>query len=170
MDAATAAVVANEARRNEARREVAREEGAVDATARLATEVSKENLSAGTRLAAARARLAALEAAGPGVTDDFGPYSTIDQAMQTERYAGKAAAIEYVKANPACTEADAVLAYQAAAIAARPPDRQYLLQMPDGLLREYRELAAQLGLTPDATWESFRALLVATPADELMAM
>jgi hypothetical protein len=170
MDTATAAAVANEARRNEARREIAREEGAVDATARLAAQVSTANLTAGSRLAAARARLAALEVAGPGVTDDFGPYSTIEQAMQAERYAGKAAAIEHVKAHPACTEADAVLAYQAAAIAARPPSRQYLLQMPDGLLREYRENAAQLGLTADATWDSFRALLVATPAAELMAM
>ena len=155
--------LANEARLNAQRRLVASLEGQAASSAMLAQAVSNANSDANRQLADARTQLATLEAGGgPGVTDTFGEYSTLEQAMRAERFAGKAASIDFVKANPACSEADAEVAYRAAALAARPADRQWLLIDPASLRQEYTATLKAANMIPDTTWESWRAWIIAT--------
>lgn len=107
---------------------------------------------------------------GPGISTDFGPYSTTDQALQKERDAGKSAMIDYVKAHPTATEDDVVAQWSVAALASRPQLRQWLLHDPRTLRREYSANLYEMGYAPDQTWESFRAFVVATEKATLMTL
>lgn len=162
MDTATATALANEARRQEARAKVASLQGASTAVAALAAAANAQSLSAMQDLVAARAELAALDSTGPGLTDAFGEYSTLEQAMRLERFAGKGAVVDLVKAKPDTSEADATAAYTAAALAARPADRQWLLIDPAALRQEYSANLVAAGYIPVPTWEAWRAFIIAT--------
>jgi hypothetical protein len=88
----------------------------------------------------------------------FGEFSGVDELLRAERFAGKAAAVDYVKANPGCTEAQAISAWNAAAIAttglpAPIQDAALLGQL-------YRLNLRRQGIIPDATWESQRAWIL----------
>lgn len=171
MDAATAAILTNEARRQELRAKIALLKGQMQATSSLSTALTGMNGDAAQRLSSAQGELAALEqGAGPGVTGDFGPFSATDQALRAERFAGKAAWVDYVKANPACIEADALPAYTAAALKARPADRQWLLHDATALRQEYSASLVRAGLIPDTTWASWRAWILATPRDVILGL
>jgi hypothetical protein len=161
--------LANERRYQELKRKEGRLLGQIDAAGQVSSAADNVSRSAAESLRGLRDEITALEqGAGPGLAEDFGPYSTVEQAMRTERFTGKGACIDFVKANPECTEADAVQAYTTAALAARPSERQYLLQSVEGLLHEYRLNALGLGLILEDTWEEFRAYIVATSKDTLM--
>ncbi|SRR6266568_4246561 len=163
--------LANEARRQELRAQVASLQGQAKATAMLAEALANTNADATKQLTDARAQLTSFEAgAGPGITDDFGAYSTLEQAMRAERFAGKAAVVDHVKANPTCSEADAELAYRTAALAARPSDRQWLLVAPASLRQEYSASLVKLGLISDTTWASWAAWIVATDRDTILGL
>jgi hypothetical protein len=112
--------------------------------------------------------LTAATTAALGVTDDFGQYSLIDQVLRTERFAGKDAAIDFIKANPGCTVEEAVAIYNQAALAARPADQQFVVQNAQALFLQYAHNAVALALIPDASWESFRALVVNLSKQTLM--
>jgi hypothetical protein len=171
LDPIISTALANEARRQELRAKVAAFQGQVQATAMLSQSLANSNSDYTRQLVDARAQLAALEAgAGPGLTDDFGEYSSTDQAMRAERFAGKAASVDFVKANPTCTEDQVIPIYKAAALAARPPDRQWLLQDPVALRQEYAANLLKYGLIPDATWESWRAWIIATDRDVILGL
>lgn len=164
-------IIANEARKQAARIKVAQLEGQVNATSDFAAQASQFNSSASGQLSQARADLAQLEAGiGPGVTDSYGEYSSTDQALRIERFAGKAASVDFVKANPESTEEQAVEVYRTAALAARPADRQWLLQDPNTLRKEYTANLVKYGLIPDDTWESWRAWVLATPRDIILGL
>lgn len=94
--------------------------------------------------------------------------SVIDNAAYAERQAGKAAVITFVKANPGCAQADAVAAWNAGALAARPADRQWLLMNTEGLLQEYGANLHAAGLITDQTWPSIAGWIAATPAAIIM--
>lgn len=169
FDPNVAAALANEARRKEATAEEAKYAGQVDAFASIAQALEMAAQDARRLLAKAREKKQSLElGAGPGVTDDYDRLSTTEQAARAERLPGKAAAIDYIQANPACSEADAVLAYEAAAQAARPGEP--LVHSAAGLLKRYARNAKALGLVADDSWETFRAFVVATPRDELLGL
>ncbi len=171
MDTTISTALANEARRQELRLKVAALSGQQAANASLASSLSVQASDLEQRLASAKAQLATLEqGAGPGITDDFGEYSTLEQAMRVERFAGKAACIDYVKANPTCAEADALAAYKTAALAARPADRQWLLIDPSSLRQEYSASLVKLGLIPDTTWASWAAWIVATDKATILGL
>lgn len=108
--------------------------------------------------------------------------SSVDDAANVERTAGQVAVITLIKANSAnlnepakavyaedgvtvitpaeedkrTTQAEAIAAWNVAALAARPADRQWLLHDAANLLKEYE---ANIGVL---TWEEFRTLVMNT--------
>ncbi len=174
-----ATIIANEARLREQFILIGKLTVKVDLSAQLAGMAASLNASAmqaalvginsaaRAELADARTALTALvEGVGPGVTADFGAYSAIDQVLRVERFAGKSACVDFVKAHPACTEAEAVAAWGAGGMVAT--GLQVLLQDPAALGQVYRTNLLAQGLTPDTTWESQRVWLVATPKTIIM--
>lgn len=98
--------------------------------------------------------------------DTVGFYSSVDQLLRTERFAGKSASVDFIKANPTCAEADAETAWTAAALTAT--GRTALLVPVGSYSQVYRENLLKMGLVPDATWESQRAWIVATDKAVIM--
>jgi hypothetical protein len=163
-------IIANEARRQELRIGIAGLEGQVNATASAVQRLNSVNSDAVIALQEKREELAALEAgAGPGVTSDFGRKSAITQMIEAEREAAKGAAIDFVKANPDCSEDDAALAWDAAAIDAHP-EFPHVIQGGAVMLALYRAKLAGADIIHDATWESQRAWVLATSKAVIMGM
>jgi hypothetical protein len=92
--------------------------------------------------------------------DTVGYYSSVDQLLRAERFAGKAASVDYIKANPACAEADAIAAWDAAGLAAT--GLPVLLQDTANLAAVYRVNLVAGGYIAEPTWEAQRAWIVAT--------
>ena len=92
--------------------------------------------------------------------------SSIDSVLRTERFAGKAACVDYVKANPTCSEADAITAWTTAGEAAT--GLPFLLQDAGNLAKVYQANLLKSGATTAATWEAQRGWLIATPKDVVM--
>ena len=123
-----------------------------------------------TEVDAAGSRIAALQVAVAGQIretvdalqglDTVGFYSSVDQLLRTERFAGKAASVDFVKANPACTEAEAIAAWDAAGKAAT--GLPVLLQDTAALAQVYRLNLVAGGFIAAPTWEAQRAWIVAT--------
>lgn len=112
------------------------------------------------------ATLSELSASLKAAQSIYGEYSATDQILRTERFAGKAASIDYVKANPNCSEADAIAAWTTAALVAT--GRATLFQDPGELGALYREQLVASGLIADPTWEAQRAWIAATDKDAVM--
>jgi|SRR5882672_7165838 len=184
MDAVTAATLSDEARRQLARTKVAVAKAtlqgafdagqiaqlALNAVSDLGRSASQAAFVAQNALTAAQADLATLEATSKGVAADFGPYSTTDQALRSERFAGKSAMVDYIKTNPSCMEADAIAQWKKVAIAARPSDRQWLLLDPAALRQEYSANLVAMKYVADAGWTAFTSFVVATPRDTLLSL
>jgi len=97
-----------------------------------------------------------------------GPYSSIDQLLRAERFAGKQAAIQYIQANPTtATQAGALAVWTTAGIAATT--FATLLEDPALLCQIYSDNLYKLGLAPDNSWASLQAWIIATPEAEIMA-
>lgn len=92
--------------------------------------------------------------------DNIGVYSSVDQLLRTERFAGKSASVDYIKANPTCLESDAETAWEVSALAAT--GLLDLIVPVASYAALYRANLAAAGMTPDATWESQRAWIIAT--------
>jgi hypothetical protein len=99
--------------------------------------------------------------------DSIGEFSSVDQLLRQERFAAKSASVDYIKANPACAEADAIAAWTTAGIAAT--GLQALIVPAENYAALYRANLAKAGLIPDTTWESHRAWIVATDKADLIA-
>lgn len=155
-------ILAQDKKLQRVREKIRKAEGVLEGTSSAYQMLNSLSSGTAVQLSDLRAELAALEAGAiAGVTDDFRPVSTVDNASLAERDAGQIAVITLVKTNPATTQDEAIAAWIAAALAARPADRQWLLHDPVGLLKEYE---ANLGLT---TWEEFSAWVVATPVEQM---
>ena len=113
-------------------------------------------------LATAKDTLNTAMAAGGTV----GTYSTVDQLLQKERFAGKSACIDFVKANPTCAEADAIAAWTAAGIAATGLTALIVPAATYEAMFEQNLLA--LKLIPEATWANLQAWMVATDKTIIM--
>lgn len=98
--------------------------------------------------------------------DTVGFYSSVDQLLRTERFAGKSASVDYIKANPTCAEADAIAAWASAGIAAT--GQPALIVPAENYAVIYRANLLSMGLVPDTTWESQRAWIVATDKAVIM--
>ena len=154
--------LANESRRQELKQKIAGLQGSMNATASIVQRLNSVNNDDGIALRSAREELEALEAgAGPGVTADYGPKSSVTQLVEAERFAAKDAAIDYIKANPECTEDEAAQAWNDAALASHP---NFPLVIQDGKVMSmlYRLNLVKAGLIPDNSWESHRAFVLNT--------
>lgn len=143
-------------------------------------KVAQMQASAATELAAATVQLQG--------TAGYRLVTTVDDASNAERTAGQTAVISLIKANsanstnpaaavyaedgvtvitpaeddaPRTTQVAAIEAWNVAALAARPTDRQWLLHDPSALLKEYM---ANVGLP---AWADFRMWIMNT---EISAM
>lgn len=162
--------LANDARRSELRQKIASLRGGVDATASLLQRISSLNTDQQLQLQDAVNTLASFEAgAGPGVTDDFGPKSSVTQMIEAERYAGMAAVITFIKSNPSCTVDDAAPQWSAAALASHPT---FPLLIQDGhvMATLYQANLVSAGAITENSWAAFRDWVAATPTDTIMAM
>lgn len=170
MDAATKAALAAEVKRQAIEKKLVAAETAIMIMKELATQVSARFNSVTDQATALRGELSQLDADNTWLSQDIGEYSMIEQGMRAERFPAKEATILYIQSNPLCTEEKALEIYTAAALAARPADRQYLVINPASLLWEYRKNAKQVGILPDDTWETFRAFLLQATPEMLMGM
>ncbi len=160
----------NEARKAEKRNQVQKLLGKVSVLSSQAALASTQINDANLELAAARDELAALEAgAGPGITDDFGYKSSVTQILESERAAAKSATVDFVKANPTCTEAEANAAWDDAALDSHP-DFEYVLQPGAIFAALYRKNLLQLTLIDTDTWEDQRDWMVATAKEVIMSL
>lgn len=162
------AALANEARKQEVRLRISNLKGTLDTTASLINRLSSINGDNSIMLTQLQTQLLALEeGSGPGLTEEFGSKSTVTRLLEEEREAAKEASIDFVKANPTCSEIDTADAWDAAALAAHPT-LPVVLQpgLAFGLL--YRVNLRGLGIIEDDTWEAQRAWILATSKDLIM--
>lgn len=161
--------LANEARRSELRQKKAGLQGGADAIAALMQRSSSLLNDLQLQLSDTTSELESFEqGAGPGVTADFGPKSAVTQIVETERAAAKAAVVDYVQANPACSEDDAAGAWNAAATAAT--GLTVVLQDAKSMSFLYRSRLAAAGLIAESTWEAHRDWICATPKATILTM
>ena len=139
--------------------------GKEQALGSMKSKVDQLSLDLATMQVANAAEKAPVVASLNGL-DTVGQYSSIDQALRSERFAGKAASVDFIKANPTCTEIEAVAAWDVAGKAAT--GLPVLLQNTENLAIMYRANLARAGMIPDATWESQRAWIVATDKAVIM--
>jgi hypothetical protein len=156
---------ANEARRQEKRLKIAALQGAMNATASAVQKLNSVNSDAQIMLAQAQAELSALEAgAGPGITADYGPKSIVTQMVEIERFASKDAVIAFVKANPDCSEEEALAQWDAAALASHP-DFPMVIQSGAAMAALYRANLLKARLITENTWEAHRQWILVTPTE-----
>jgi hypothetical protein len=162
--------LANEARRQEKRLKIASLQGAMNATASAIQKLNSVNNDAQIMLSEAQAELAALEAgAGPGITADYGPKSIITQLVESERCGAKDAVIDFVKANPECTEEEAAEQWKIAALASHP-DFPLVIQDALAMSKLYRMNLLAAGLITENTWEAQRQWILVTSMDVINAL
>ena len=101
-------------------------------------------------------------------SDEVGYYSSVDQLLRRERFAGKRASLEHVHANPEATEKEAIKAWETAALA--ETGLSVLLQDPAALGALYRANLKAAGAIVDATWEAQRAWILGRTVDEAMGL
>ena len=167
LDTTTQTALANEARRQAAQTKVATLQGAIASQASTGEVLSRQNGDTLRQLQSAQAELTAILAgAGAGLTSDFGAYSSVDQLLRTERFAGKSASVDFIKANPTCAEVDAIAAWTTAALAAT--GLTALVVPAENYATLYRTRLKSAGMVPDITWESQRAWIVATDKATIM--
>ena len=167
LDTTIQTALANEARRQAAQTKVASLQASVATQGSLAQILSSQNGDTIRQLQAAQAELAAILAgAGAGLTSDFGAYSSVDQLLRIERFAGKSASVDFIKTNPTCAEADAITAWTTAALAAT--GLAALVVPAENYATLYRTRLKSAGSVPDTTWESQRAWIVATDKNTIM--
>lgn len=101
-------------------------------------------------------------------SDEVGYYSSVDQLLRRERFAGKRASLEHVHAHPQAAEAEALDAWRTAALA--ETGLSVLLQDPAALGALYRANLKASGAVADTTWEAQRAWILARTVDEAMGL
>ena len=99
-------------------------------------------------------------------SDEVGYYSSVDQLLRKERFAGKRASLEHVHANPEATEKEAIKAWETAAL--EETGLTVLLQDPAALGALYRANLKASGAVLDTTWEAQRAWILARTVDEAL--
>jgi hypothetical protein len=157
-------ILANEARKTEIRQKIARFRGVLETTSSVINKLSSVNDDTTISLNRAIDELAALEmGSGPGVTDTYGPKSKLTLLLDRERLAAKEAVYELVQKNPKCTEAEAVMAWDRAAISTHKDLFEYPLQSGSVFLRVYRTLLVKMAQIREDSWEAQRQWLAKTP-------
>ena len=94
--------------------------------------------------------------------------SPVSALLVTERNAGIQGAATLIKSNPACTTEEVAVVWTAAALAATKLPA--LLQDPNVLFSLYGTNLVNMKLIPDASWESIKQWVIATPIEAILAM
>ena len=103
-----------------------------------------------------------------GAPSSFGEFSDVDQLLRFERFAGKQASVEFIKAHPDCEDSEAIEAWAVAAKATTGLD--VVIQDPAGLGAIYREQLVAAGFIAEPTWEAQRAWIAATDKGAVMGL
>lgn len=160
--------LANEARRVSLTAQAAQLQGVLDTVNTISTNINSIKYNAQQQKSAVDASLVSITSStGPGITADFGPKSVIDQFLDAERYAAKSATIDFIKANPTCTEQEAANIWNTAAIASHP---EFIYAVQEGLVmgKLYQvNLTSRLFIS-SPTWENQRTWITATAKDVIM--
>ena len=98
--------------------------------------------------------------------DSIGVYSSVDQLLRLERFAGKGASVDWIKANPLGTELEAEARWTTAALAAT--GLPGLMVPVANYAALYRANLLAAGLATAATWEAQRDWIIATPKTIIM--
>ena len=101
-------------------------------------------------------------------SEEVGYYSSVDQLLRRERFAGKRASLEHVHANPEASEKESIKAWETAALA--ETGLPTLLQDPGALGALYRANLKASGAVSDTTWEAQRAWILARTTEEAMGL
>ena len=101
-------------------------------------------------------------------SDEVGYYSSVDQLLRRERFAGKRASLDHVHANPEASEKEAIKAWETAALA--ETGLPALLQDPAALGALSRANLKAAGAITDTTWEAQREWILARTVDEAMGL
>ena len=169
MDNTVKTALANEARRQQAAQRLEGLRGRQTLLGELAQVVATLARDTAQEVSDAAQQVSALAAgAGPGLTDEFGEYSSVDQLLRRERFAGKRASLEHVHANPEASEKESIKAWETAALA--ETGLTVLLQDPAALGALYRSNLKASGAVLDTTWEAQRAWILARTVDEAMGL
>lgn len=107
-----------------------------------------------------QAQAALLDELPPSALDGYGEYSLIDQFLRAERFAGKSASVDFIKANPTCEESEAVAAWEDAAQAVTHLPMVVVPVASYAFL--FRANLVKAGLIPTPTWEAQREWIIAT--------
>ena len=169
MDNTVRTALVNEARRQQAAQRLEGLRGRQTLLGELAQVVATLARDTAQEVSDAAQQVSALAAgAGPGLTDEFGEYSSVDQLLRRERFAGKRASLEHVHAHPQAAEAEALDAWRTAALA--ETGLPTLLQDPAAMGALYRSNLKASGAVLDTTWEAQRAWILARTVDEAMGL
>lgn len=162
------AALANDSRIQALKVKIAKLQGINEQSQSFARLLSTQNADTQIRLQTAQTELDALQlGAGPGITEEFGDRSIVDNAASAERTAGQIACIMAAKANPDLTQEEALTIWTTAALAARPADRQWLLNNPVSVLMEYLANLVAAGQIAEPTWAALAAWVLATPIEDI---
>lgn len=115
--------------------------------------------------AQAQANLSALT--DVSAIDNYGAKSIVDTFLFNERTAAKSAAVDYVKANPECTQFEAEVAWDQGGLASHP-GLDVVCQPGASMSILYRGNLLAGGYITENTWEAHRAWIVATPKEIIM--
>ncbi|RYZ34552.1 MAG: hypothetical protein EOO72_12975 [Myxococcaceae bacterium] len=108
------------------------------------------------------AQLAQLESGGsPGISDEWGKFSTVETAAQDERYYAKDKGYDGLVGNPLATFEETVAEFERFMLEQRTAvGRPWLLQRGEGLVREWLANAVARGLIAEDSWPAFRDWLL----------
>lgn len=115
------------------------------------------------QIAAAIARVEAEQAEAATQAEETAAVSAVDKELITAKDVLKIFGVTYLKAHPACAEAEYLAAFDANF---QPPDAA----MARKLISIYVRGSRDQGLTSAATFEAFRDWVAATPIDILMGI
>jgi hypothetical protein len=160
--------LANESRARAVETKLATVRGNLEVIGSISRLLSLQSSDAQIRMEALLTESSGLRnAAGPGLTDDFGERSIIDNAASTERNEGVTATLTAIRNNPSITVEQAIAAYTSAAMATRPSDRQWLLMSPQSLLNEYIANLVTRGSITEPTFAAMVQWVLTTPSDKV---
>lgn len=164
--------LANEARKKELRVQISRLGGQMDASSALARYVSGVNQDTALQKQQLEQQLKTLEEGGAtGTLDDWGKFSTIEAAMQTERFHGKDKAYDWLVLHSECTLEELAEAFGGFMLEKRAElGRPWILQNPRGLLMEWQRQAYERHLIQEDSWTVFRAFLLHIGKEQATSM
>jgi hypothetical protein len=163
IDPTTQNALANESRMQALRIKIAKLQGGMDASSLAMDKLSMINSDAAIQLTSLQQQLVTLESgSGPGISSNYGLKGTVTQMLEAERVAGLSAVIDLVVATPSTVRADAITAWNTAALASHPT---VITVIQDGapMLAYFSAAQFAAGIITADSFQKLRDWLIATP-------